>query len=96
MKNRIVFGAVLLALSMGGAQAGTNTNFSCDVSTSTCTCDPNFPGDCDAMKKNCVGGQILSCSGTVIIICKCASTRTNGLTKGGDISRKAKGVLQPQ
>lgn len=96
MKFSITLGAVLLALSIGGAQAGTNTNFSCNTSTSKCTCNPNTVGDCDAMKKNCVGGQILSCKGTLIVTCECASVRKNGLTKGIDISKKAKGVLQPQ
>lgn len=74
--NRIIamFFAVLV-FSFGLADSKT-VNFEC--TNGSCSCDPNNPGDCDAMKKNCLGGMILACSSTLPLHCSCISAKTTG------------------
>lgn len=44
--------------------AATNQGFSCDVKFGACKCDVDVVGDCDAMKRNCKDGKILTCGVT--------------------------------
>jgi hypothetical protein len=46
--------------------------FTCD--NQLCSCDVNIAGDCDAMKKNCSNGTILTCVRTK---CECPVQRAN-------------------
>lgn len=76
MKVNIIIGCALLALSFSAASAKT-LSFAC--TGGICSCDPNVKGDCDAMRKNCVGGDILTCGGVFTIVCTCTQSRTGGL-----------------
>jgi hypothetical protein len=50
------------------ANAAVNLGFNCDVQKANCSCDINTVGDCDKMKKNCVGDKISTCKG---LNCSC-------------------------
>ena len=48
------------------------------------------------MKKNCVGGQIMKCTGVFIVICSCVSAKSNSTDDGSGMSKKPKGAEQTQ
>jgi hypothetical protein len=50
-------------------------SFTCNVAKGLCTCDINWPGDCDAMKKNCSDGKIGWCSAKGK--CSCTTAKVN-------------------
>jgi hypothetical protein len=53
-------------------QDGNAASANFDCGDTFCTCDPNTPGDCDAMKKNCLLGEIHDCPGNPPI-CRCVA-----------------------
>ena len=75
MKKTFIIGCILFAFQFSAANA-KNQSFACTAGV--CTCDPNVTGDCDAMKKNCVGGDILICGGVFSIRCTCNQGRSGG------------------
>ena len=84
MKNFIVYGLVAFVTGAIWASASfaaaTSTSFKCSTTTKYCSCDINVAGDCDAMKKNCKGGTIGSCSeinGKQICLCEMAIRNRN-------------------